>query len=175
MVYDPNYGEEGLMVLPSEMEGCVVENVSVNGVVYEEAVYDAEFGKHYTDEAGVFHFDGCLKDHKWIWGEHLKEIFEHFEREAARRAFLAEMTPVSMTIPPEYYNCCDEWDREVFCASDTFPEEGLIKYPRMLQVKKYPNDSYIVEEICPCKYPNIHEALDCAVKDGMTIALPHSA
>jgi len=163
VAYDPNHWGGGLVRLPWTMKGCIVENVSVGGVVYKEAVYDTELGKNYMDDAGIFHFDGCLYDHKWIWGDHLKEIFEYFAREAAERAFLVELEPVLFPSPDYCYDT--EWHREVFCCSDTFPKGGgFIDYPRILQIKKYSDDTYTAEEICSGKYPNIYEALDRAVK-----------
>lgn len=162
VAYDPNYWGEGLMRLPRKMKGCVVEDVSVSGVVYEEAVYDAELGKHYTDETGVFHFDGRLNEHKWIWGQHLDEIFKYFARESEEKILLPQTEPAALMIPPEYD--WFKWQRKVLCCSDTFVMEGLEKYPQCLFFQKHRDGTVTAAQGCPCKWPNFYEALDDAVE-----------
>lgn len=163
MAYDPNNWGGGVVRLPWTMKGCIVENVSAGGVVYKEAVYDTERGKNYTDDAGIFHFDGCLDDHKWIWGDHLKVIFEYFCEGSSRKSFPCGDRPAFLPIPPDY-SCDIKWNREFFCCSNSFPEGGFTDYPHMLQIKRHSDDTYTAEEICLGKYPNIYEALDSAVE-----------
>lgn len=162
VLYDPNSPESGLCVLPSELKGCIVENASIGGTVYKKAVYDADCGKNYMDDSGVFHFDGWLDDYKWIWGEHLKEIFEYFERQSEDKAVLPEMKPAVLKIPPEY--SWFQWQREVLCCSDSFVLEGLDKYPQSLSLQKHRDGTITAAQGCPCKYPNFYEALNDAVK-----------
>lgn len=75
VAFDPAYfSGYGFCMLPPQLEGCVVESVSVGGKVYQNAVCDVKGPNNYTDEAGVFHFNGRLKDYEWDWRQHLQEI-----------------------------------------------------------------------------------------------------
>lgn len=162
VAYDPNCEGNGCPGLPLEMNGCVVENVSIGGTVYKEAVYDADCEKNYMDNSGVFHFDGWLNDYKWIWGQHLEEIFEYFAREAEEKILLPQTEPAALTIPPEYG--WFKWQRKVLCCSDTFVMEGLGKYPQCLFFQKHRDGTVTAGQGCPCKWPNFYEALDDAVE-----------
>ena len=160
VAYDPNHWGGGVVRLPWTMKGCIAENVSVGGVVYKEAVYDAKLGQNCTDEAGVFHFDGCLDDHKWIWGDHLKEIFECFAWDAKKAHHFSQSEPGVLKVPPEYCGSRFRRNRNVLCCSDAFVMEGNDKYPRVLYFRKYPDGTMTVGEGCPCKWPNFYEALE---------------
>lgn len=163
VAYDPNCRWSGTTLIPYEMRGCIVENVSIDGVIYKEAVYDVGRGKNYMDETGVFHFDGWLGDYKWVWQDHLKEIFERFARDAAKGYHFSQNEPGVLTVPPEYCDGGFRRNRKVLCCSDTFVMEGNDKYPRILFFRKYQDGTVTVGEGCPCKWPNFYDALEDVV------------
>lgn len=161
VAYDPNCLGWGDAEMPSKLSGCIVENVSISGTVYKEAVYDAVRGNNYMDGAGVFHFDGNLPDYTWKWGEHLKEIFEDYSWDA-KKAILPPVKPTPLLIPQRY----DDFPapREVLCVSDSFVIKGFDKYPRILCLYKNRDGTFTATEGCPVKYPNLYEAIYDVIK-----------
>lgn len=146
VAYDPAYySSHGFYIMPFELEGCIVESVSVDGKVYENAVYDAK-GPNYIDKAGVFHFNGLLDDYEWDWTQHMEEIFEDFVWEANlhKRDILADTQHAPLVIPEEYWE--KEPDRKILCYADTYAFESPCRYSQLLMIKKYPDSTYIVQE-----------------------------
>ncbi len=152
-------------IMPLVLMGCTIERVCVDGKVYQNAVYDGgRRGKNYTDEAGVFHFNGWQICEEWDWTQHLNEIFEYFAGEAKEKALFPPMQPTALTIPPLYNDDDFTWPRDVLCCSDAFVLEGNDKYPRILGLYKNGGGTFTVTENCPVKYPNLYEAIYDAVK-----------